>query len=770
VAAADQTLEGTVERVTFYNPENGFSVVKLRLRGRRAPVAAVGTLPEVQPGEGLRLEGAWQTDPRHGAQFRIERATVRPPSELDDLVRYLGSGRVRQLGPVLARRIVETFGQRTLEVLEQQPERVREVPGIGSLRARALAAAWREQQSLRAVARFLSEHRIDTRYAARLVQTYGADAPRVLAANPYRLVADVPGIGFATADRLGRDLGVRPGALPRLQAAVHAALLRAGEQGHTRLSREQLVAQAAALASVAPDDVAGPVEQLLANGTIAATTAARPTSQAAPLAAAASDGRLRLYAPPAAAQDEGGAGLGLAGLVRAEESLAAGVRTLVARRADADAGKVDAWLAADPEARRLSDEQRQAVRGALTHGLFILTGGPGVGKTTALRAAVACLRALGVDVALAAPTGKAAKRLAEVTGVPARTIHRLLGAGPRGFRHGAEDPLPHGAVVVDEASMLDTSLARAVVAAIGRRGRLILVGDADQLPSVGPGQVLRDLLDSGVVPSARLTEIFRQAARSRIVTNAHRVRSGEPPELEAPTAFAQGVDCLFVPAGPEQAPAVAAEWAASRLPRLTGLPSSEVQVLAPLTRICQAVNGLLQERLNPARGQDERPHGALPLRVGDRVIQTRNNYGLGVFNGDTGTVVAVTPGGASVDFGEGQVIEYQAADLLELDHAYGLTVHRAQGSEWPAVVLLASSSYGPMLSRNLLYTGLTRAKQALLIVGDQAALRRAAADTRELSRQTGLAALLTGRAGPNAQPLADAASGRGALAATEGQR
>ncbi|HEV8632878.1 MAG TPA: AAA family ATPase, partial [Chloroflexota bacterium] len=518
MAAAAQTLEGTVERVTFYNPENGFSVVKLRVRGRRQPVAAVGTLPEVQPGEGLRLEGSWQTDPRHGAQFRIEAAAVRPPSEIEDLVRYLGSGRVRQLGPVLARRIVQTFGERTLEVLEQQPERVREVPGIGAFRARALAAAWREQQSLRAVARFLAEHRIDTRYAARLVQTYGADAPKVLAANPYRLVADVPGIGFGTADRLGRGLGVRASALPRLQAAVHAALLRAAEQGHTRLSRDQLVATAASLADVDPELVAGPVEQLLANGTLASTAsvATPPPTVTTAETAATDHGRLRVYAPPPTTPDDRGLGLGLTGLVRAEETLAAGVRTLVARRPRADPRAVDAWLDADPAARQLTDEQRAAVRGALTHGLFILTGGPGVGKTTALRTAVACLRALRVDVALAAPTGKAAKRLGEVTGVPARTIHRLLGAGPKGFRHGGDDPLPHGAVVVDEASMLDTGLARAVVSALDRRSQLVLVGDADQLPSVGPGQVLRDLLDSGAVPSARLTQVFRQAAQSRI--------------------------------------------------------------------------------------------------------------------------------------------------------------------------------------------------------------------------------------------------------------
>jgi exodeoxyribonuclease V alpha subunit len=329
-----------------------------------------------------------------------------------------------------------------------------------------------------------------------------------------------------------------------------------------------------------------------------------------------------------------------------------------------------------------------------------------------------------------------------VVGLEARTIHRLLGAGPRGFRHGARDPLPYEVVVVDEASMLDTQLARAVVAAIGPRAQLILVGDADQLPSVGPGQVLRDLLASGVVPSAHLETVFRQAARSLIVSNAHRIRRGDPPALPAATALGPDTDCVFVPARADRVAEVAAEWAATRLPRALGLPPGDIQTLAPLTRVCQALNSALQARLNPPQGQPERPHGALPLRLGDRVIQTRNNYTLGVFNGDGGTIAALAADAVTVDFGDGRVVAYAPADLLDLDHAYCLTVHRAQGSEWPGVVLLVSSSHGPTLSRNLLYTALTRARRAAVIVGDEAAVARAVAEARDRERGTGLASLL----------------------------
>lgn len=706
-------LVGTVERVTFYNPASGFSVIKLKVRGRRTPVAVVGTLPAVQPGETLALEGRWRTDPRHGAQFEPSHAETRRPTDLDGIVRYLGSGLIYQIGPVLAARIVDHFGQRTLDVLDATPQRVREVPGIGSLRARTIAAAWVEHRALRAVAAFLAEHGLDTRLGPRLVRAYGADAPTVLGTDPYRPVGQVAGFGFGAADRLGVHLGIAETAPARLRAAVRAVLVRAAEEGHTRLERAALVAAAARLAEVDAELVAGAVGELVASGAVVGVGSPSPNS------------------------------LGLAGLARAEAELAGRILNLISRPVE-DARRAEAWLAADADARALSREQRVAVRTAAASGCFVLTGGPGVGKTTATRALARCLMALGRSVALAAPTGKAAKRLGEVVGLEAKTLHRLLGVGPRGFRHGPRQPLPFDTVIVDEASMLDTLLARALARAIRPGGQLILVGDADQLPSVGPGQVLRDLLASERVPAARLERVFRQAERSRIVTNAHRVRRGLAPELAPAATLAEGVDCVFVPAAAGQVAALGAEWAARRLPLALGVGPDEVQALAPLTRVCQALNSTLQGRLNPPRGQPERPHGALPLRRGDRVIQTRNNYHLGVFNGDSGTLLGIDGETLAVDFGDGRIVEYGPADAPDLDHAYCLTVHRAQGSEWPGVVVLISSSYGQILTRNLLYTALTRARRAVVLVGDRAAIERAVADTRAGERTTGLAQLLAG--------------------------
>lgn len=754
----DATLSGTVERVTFYNPQNSFSVVKLRIRGRREPVAIVGALPAVQPGEVLSLRGQWRIDPQHGSQFQPRTASVQPPSELDGIVRYLSSGLIQQLGPVLARRIVETFGERTLAVLDSEPERVREVPGIGPQRAKALASAWSAHRALRAVSAFLSERGLDTRYAPRLVAAYGADALRVLNANPYRLVADVPGLGFAVADQLGQRVGVRASSAARLQAAVQAVLLHEAEQGSTRLPMQALMDRVVGLTAVDAELAGGAITQLLASGVIAAGSSPQPPPLPVLAPAPHTSGKLRIY-EPAAASPATEIGIGLKGLVRAEESMARDLLTLATAPARISLMSVDRWLASADSAAGLSADQRAAVRLAALSSCSILTGGPGVGKTTAVRSLVGCLQALGRSVALAAPTGKAARRLGEVTQLEARTIHRLLGAGPSGFRHGPRLPLPYDVVIVDEASMLDTALARAVVAAIPRQGQLIIVGDADQLPSVGPGQVLRDLLMSERLPSVTLTEIFRQAAQSRIVTNAHLIRKGEMPELAPPHALTKGIDCVFLRSPATSLASLATDWATKELPRLTGLTPNEIQVLAPLTRVCQTLNGALQAQLNPSLGQAERSHGALALREGDRVIQTRNNYSLGVFNGDTGTLERIDGERLSVDFGDGRLVDYPALDALDLEHAYCLTVHRSQGSEWPGVVVLLSSSYGPMLSRNLLYTALTRARTAAVIIGDEAAVQRAVRETRDHERGTGLAQLL--RAAPAGTWSAAVAAGGG---------
>ncbi len=736
------TLDGAVERITFYNPETGFTVLKLRLRGRRDPVAVVGTLPAVQPGELLTLTGQWHMDSRHGAQFQPVTTEIRTPTDAEGITRYLGSGLIRQIGPVLARRIVEVFGAATLEVLDTAPDRVREVPGIGRQRAEAIRDAWIEHRALRAIMAYLSANGLDTRFAPRLFRAYGPEAHTLLAANPYRLVAEVPGLGFATADRLGMAAGIRPTAPARLQAAVQAALLRLGENGHTRATRDELVALAAESAGVDAALVQAAVDQSLAGGALAVRGAGPAATAAAPVQVARKAGRLQVYEPVVApSQGDEQPGIGLAGLVKAEEDLAARVLGL-ARRAALPPEPVAAWLRADPEAAKLSPEQYAAVRLAACSGLFVLTGGPGVGKTTTTRVLVHCLSDLGRSVALAAPTGRAAQRLGAVVGREARTLHRLLGSDPRGFHHGPREPLPFDTVIVDEASMLDTALARAVFRAIAPQAQLVLVGDAEQLPSIGPGQVLRDLLQSPSVPSARLTTVFRQAARSQIVVNAHRMREGLLPEFATPEALAAGADSIFIAASGNRVAEQGAYWASVGLPRALGVSPAEIQVLAPLTRVCQALNAALQARLNPAQGQPERPHGALALRQGDRVIQTRNNYDLGVFNGDIGTLVAVADDALQVDFADGRLVTYTPADLLDLDHAYCLTVHRAQGSEWPGAVVLASSSFGPMLTRNLLYTALTRARRAVVVVGDQQAIARAVAETRDQNRRTGLASLL----------------------------
>jgi exodeoxyribonuclease V alpha subunit len=742
-AASLETLTGTVERITFYNPENGFSVVKLRVRGRRDPLAVVGTLPACQPGELLVIQGHWRIDPRHGAQFVPASAEISRPTDVDGIIRYLGSGLIRQIGPVLAKRIVDVFGDQTLAILDATPERVREIPGIGRGRAEAIGHAWIEHRALRGIVAFLSEHQVDTRYAGRLLKAYGAEAPRILAANPYRLVAEVPGLGFAAADRLGHDIGVRATSPSRLQAAVHAALLRAAEQGHTRQRRSDLVTLAANGANVDSILIEAAVAQHLKAGTLSLGSAFGVVTNAQLQPIATMNGSaVRVFEPAAlsyVADHE--MVVGLVGLVRAEEDLASRLLGL-SRRPGFPIEDVDRLLAEDEGARALSDEQRAAVRSAATTGCFVLTGGPGVGKTTTTRVLARCLVNLGASVALAAPTGKAAKRMSEVVGLPARTLHRLLGSSAKGFQHGPRDPLPYDVVIVDETSMLDTSLARSLVRAIGPRGRLILVGDADQLPSVGPGQVLRDLLAADRVPTARLSTVFRQAARSRIVTNAHRIREGLLPQFDAPPDLAHGADCIFVTAPAAQVAQVGARWAADLLPAALGVPASDVQALAPLTRVCQSLNSTLQERLNPRREQAEAAHGALPLREGDRVIQTRNNYDLGVFNGDSGVLTRIKGEILTVDFGDGRLVDYAPFDAIDLDHAYCLTVHRAQGSEWPGVVLLASSSFGPMLSRSLLYTGLTRARRAVVVVGDEQAIARAVHETRDQQRQTGLPTLL----------------------------
>jgi exodeoxyribonuclease V alpha subunit len=664
------------------------------------------------------------------------------------------------LGPVLAERLVAHFGEAVWEVLDREPQRVSEVPGLGAKRTAWLRAAWAEHRALRDLVAFLSEHGINTLYAARLMQSLGPNALAILQANPYRVVQEVPAMGFAVADTLAREQGTPAGATTRLHAGVEAALLRATADGHTYLPHEGLVEAAQQVLDLEEQDLLeAAIQQLLLAGHLIAPKAPPASGTSEPLPALSAmattmppSGRaMRMFAaPPPALALERTSPIYLPAYWRTEESLATRLRAVAARSLQVEEARVRAWLArwCAREELALAPEQEQAVLQGVTCGALVLTGGPGSGKTTTLRALVGVLRAMRRTVLLAAPTGKAAKRMAEVIGLEAHTLHRLLGAQPgHRFQHDETSPLSADVLVVDEASMLDLFLADATLRALGPHTQLILVGDSDQLPSVGPGQVLRDVLASGQVPTVRLLHIFRQVQESQIIQNAARIRSGAPPTLVPPAAGPEGVsgDCVFVPARGVMSLEVAARWVVDEVPRRFHLDAgTDIQVLAPLTRSVAMLNERLQARLNPRRpGVPERPHGSLALRAGDRVIQTANDYRLQVFNGETGQVVSIDPaGGITVDYGDRQVA-YSAGDLYALDHAYALTVHRAQGSEWPAVVVVLTQADALLLSRPLLYTALTRAKRCAVLVGEAPAYERAAATAESTLRYSGLRGLLT---------------------------
>lgn len=705
------TLVGQVERVSYHNPQNGYTVV--RVRTGEGEITAVGHFEALNAGETVELTGEWTQHPKHGEQFRVQHATHAAPSSLEGLAKYLGSGVVKGIGPALAARIVAAFGDETLTVIASAPERLARVSGVGARRAEAIAAAWRQQAELRELMTFLHAHGLSSSHAVRIHKTYGDDALAVVRTEPYRLAADVWGIGFATADQLAQRLGLARDADTRLAAGLLEALRQAAEDGHTGLPRAELLTRASRLLTIEPARLEPVVE---------ATAAA---------------GALVLEAPD---------WLMLPALHAAEASAAERLRKLVAKPAEVPLDLEQA-LAAIAEAHALSAEQQEAVRLAMTTRLCVLTGGPGTGKTTTVRALVALLAHYEQVIALASPTGRAAKRLSEVTGAEAVTLHRLLEFQPDrgGFARYRDRPVEADVVLVDEASMLDAPLFASLIAALPPLGRLVLVGDAAQLPSVGPGQVLADLIGSACVPVHTLTQVFRQAEASAIVANAHRIRAGEPPELLVPDGSAR-TDCYFVPADePQEAARRVVNAVSKSLPARLGLAPDDIQVLAPTHRgPCgtRELNALLQAALNPPSGGPEAPLGERVLRVGDRVMQLRNDYERQVFNGDLGRVAAIEPEARTltVQLLDREVV-YDFADLDALALAYAISIHKSQGSEFPAVVLPLLP--GPMLERPLLYTALTRAKRVAVLVGSRAAIETATRRTRASARHTSLARRLS---------------------------
>ncbi len=717
---AGSSLEGVLERIVYSNDASAWSVVRLAVPGRRDVVTAVGSLPGVQPGESLHLTGRWVIDRRFGEQFRIESYRTVRPATLNGIEKYLGSGLVHGIGEVMARRLVEHFALDTLDVIEHHPERLAEVEGFGPVRIAAVKKAWAEQRDLRELMLLLQTLGVSTTFAPRIWKAYDDDAVRTVREDPYRLALDIFGIGFRTADRIALNLGIPRESPRRAQAGALHVLGELSEEGHVYVPRTELVEKAARLLEV---------EERLVDQAVEDLAAARQA--------------VLEFLPAGAGQ-----AVFLPALHTAEIGAAARMETLLStplHPVSIDVDRALEWF----EARRrieLAEEQREAIRRAVARKALVITGGPGTGKTTLINAVVEILEKKSRRILLAAPTGRAARRLADLTGREAKTIHRMLEFSPRTatFERNAARPLDADVLVLDEVSMVDIVLFHHVLKALPPRCQLVLVGDVDQLPSVGPGNVLRDLIQSGAVDVVRLTRIFRQARESLIITNAHRVNRGEMPILAPP---GENADFLFVEK--EEPPEILEEvkrLVSEEIPRRFRFdPIEEIQVLTPMHRGDVGASNLNRELgalLN--RSTQAVSKGEKTLRTGDRVMQIRNNYQLDVFNGDIGRIESMNPESREVTirFDDRRVV-YDAAELDEIVPAYACSIHKSQGSEYPCVVVPLHTQHYVMLQRNLLYTALTRGKKLVIVVGSRKALALAVQNNRIEERYTRLAARLS---------------------------
>ena len=759
-----EPLSGVIERITFHNLDTGYCVLRVQARGHRDLVTVVGHLAQVVAGEHVQAVGEWVTDRAHGPQFRASELRTTPPHTVEGIAKFLGSGLVKGIGKTYANKIVDVFGEKTLDTIERSPAYLSQVKGIGAKRIELIRKSWDEVKGVRAVMVFLHSYGVGTARAVKIYKQYGDGAIETVRQNPYRLSTDIWGIGFRTADEIALKIGIPRDSPHRAQAAVRHVLSEAASNGHVGLPELVAVEQTAELTNIPPDAVVAAVEELIKldevvrddlmkaagggnvfppsprwgegpgvrgqpssnGGNIPPSVAPSPltpnpspqrgegrkTEEEDPLA----DGGPLLYLKPLF--------LAELGVARSVRQLRAGDHPLPATDVDAALGWVETKMGI-----RFADAQRAAVRGAVTQKLLVLTGGPGTGKTTIVRAILELFQAKGQRVALCAPTGRAAKRLSESTGREAKTVHRLLEFDPaiNTFRRTKEHPLDLDLIVVDEASMLDVVLANQLLRAVPAWAAVVLVGDVDQLPSVGAGSVLGDLIGSGVVPVVRLTEVHRQAGQSWIVRAAHAVNQGAEPE-SAP-AGGDG-DFYFVEADD---PATVLDRLVTmvqhRIPARFGLdPVRDVQVLSPMNKSDLGVANLnlrLQAALNPpGPGKKEAVRYSVVYRTGDKIIQTRNNYQREVFNGDIGRVLGVDPVDQvlTAEF-DGRAVEYDFADLDELQLAYAVSIHKAQGSEYPAVIVPVHTQHFVMLQRNLLYTGITRGRKLVVLVGSRRAVR-----------------------------------------------
>ena len=725
------SIQGTVERITYRNEDSLYTVARVNCEGRgptgrgRQIVTVVGAFPFMTVGETLLMKGEWTSHPEYGRQFKVESYESIVPATVRGIEKYLGSGLIKGIGPVTAKKLVTRFGAKTLDVIEHEPGRLTEVEGIGQKKADLITRAFQDQREIRRVMVFLADHGVTPGLAIKIFRHYGDASIQAVRENPYRLADDIHGVGFKTADKIAAELGIEPVSMERVTAGIVYVLNELATDGHVYYPEDALIKEAAGILEVEEALVKDAIPVLEERGAIA-----RDMIQ----------GETAVY---------------LAYLYRAEANVAKGFCALATAKPRTVSGSIRN-LMGEMERRdgiRLNDEQREAVEKAAQSSVLVLTGGPGTGKTTTVRTMLRVFEAEGLRVSLAAPTGRAAKRLAETTGREAKTIHRLLGVnftqGYMAFERNEGSPIDADVIILDETSMIDVLLMSHFLAAVRPGTRLVLVGDVDQLPSVGAGSLLKDVIASGVVGVVRLTEIFRQAQLSMIVTNAHRVNRGEMPVFNRNLVKGVDADFFFIrEEDPEKVTELVRDLVARRLPRYMKCnPIDDIQVMAPMRRTVTGVdnlNLLLREALNPGgSGKREIRMGAFILREGDKVMQIRNNYDKMVFNGDIGRVVKADPEEQEVvvafDESDGlRRVTYEQHELDELVLSYAISVHKSQGSEYPVVVMPITTQHYVMLQRNLLYTAITRAKRMVVLVGTPKALAIAVKNDTQDMRYSGL--------------------------------